>query len=255
MSVRRDLDGHFPAAYEGARLLRAGGKEYVLAPLAGRDGRVVHTVGGLPVVVFPYLDHVAASAGHDPTPGELDELVRRLAEVHETALDVDLPEEDFRAPFEEDLATALRTAVESGAAVGPLSHDLRLLIAEHRDSLDRRRAEFAEVAAACAHRWAQGSPRALTHGDPSAANVVLEPELLILDWGGLMVSPPERDHAALTRAFGLPPRGSSDMLRFYELRWILAEVAEYTSHLVKPHTGDSDDRAMWVRLLRYLHAG
>lgn len=236
-------------------MLREAGMDFVLAPLPGRDGQVVHTVDGFPVVVFPYLDHVATGGPAHADPGALADMVDRLIEVHQAELDLDLPEEDFLAPFEKELEAALRTAVAGDNGAGPFSADLHQLVTGHWDRLTGQRAQFAELSEACVRHWEHGSARALTHGDPSQANVVLGPDLLILDWGGLMVSPPERDYAALSRAFGLPPRGRPEMLRFYELRWILAEVAEYTSRFVAPHTGDADDRAMWHRLLHYVQAG
>ncbi|MEU7146050.1 phosphotransferase [Nocardia sp. NPDC046473] len=253
VSVRRDLGGHFPAAYEGAWLLRETGMEFILAPLRGRSGRIVHSVDGFPVVVFPYVDRLTHGGAGGATPAQLELLTRRVAEVHRCELPVGLPVEDFRLPFAEELEKALLTA-RSGTDVGPMSRDLHRLIGARWDYLEAQRREFAEVAARCARICREGAKHALTHGDPSRANVLLGDDVVILDWGGLMWSPPERDWSALGRHFGVPPRGRAEMLRFYELRWTLAEVAEYTGRFVKPHTGDADDQAMWERLLRYVPA-
>src|ERR1700682_3359138 len=56
VSVRRDRQGHFPANYEAARELRDAGYEFVVAPVRGRSGRVVHTVGGRPGVVTEFVE-------------------------------------------------------------------------------------------------------------------------------------------------------------------------------------------------------
>jgi hypothetical protein len=42
-------------------------------------------------------------------------------------------------------------------------------------------------------------------------------------------------------------------MRFYELRWILGEVAEYVAALTLPHTGDAEDLRMRRELDNYLH--
>ncbi|MGA5168281.1 MULTISPECIES: phosphotransferase [Streptomyces] len=256
ISVRRDLDGHFPGAYEMSLLLRESGKDYVLAPLPGRDGRVVHRIADLPVVVFPYLERATATS-RLPTPAQLDLLVRRLRDVH--AFDppasraVEVPTEDFRFPFENDLDKALQAARNGGAAeYGPYGGRLTRLVVRRWDHVTALREEAASVAERCTSRW-RGERPALTHGDPSLANVLFDGDGVdIIDWGGAMWAPPERDWAALTRVFGTAPEGRALFLRFYELRWTLAEIAEYASRFTGPHAGDADDDAMWGRLTRYL---
>ncbi len=253
VSVRRDLAGHFPAAYEGTLLLRESGKEFVLAPLRGRSGRIVHTVDGFPVVVFPYLARAARGTanGTGITAAQLDSLVRRLEEVHRSDLRLRLPVEDFRPPFEKGLEEVLAIAA-SGVGTGPMSQALHRLVSRRWDHLQEQLREFSVVATSCADIWQRSPDHVLTHGDPSRANVLLTEDVLILDWGGLMWSPPERDWSAISRHFGVPPRGRAEMLRFYELRWNLGEIAEYVTRFVNPHTGDADDQAMWQRLVRYV---
>lgn len=90
MSVRCDRVAHVPAAYEAAARLRAGGLDWVLAPLAGRSGRVVHSAGGRPVVVFPWLE------GREPVPAEAtpeqaSAVVGMVERLHRTAVEVPLP--------------------------------------------------------------------------------------------------------------------------------------------------------------------
>ncbi|GGR77643.1 hypothetical protein GCM10010269_16140 [Streptomyces humidus] len=255
ISVRRDLDGHFPGAYEIALLLRESGKSYVLAPLPGRNGHVVHRIGDFPVVVFPYVEHAAAGP-KSPTAGQIELLVRQLREVHAfdppASRPVDVPTEDFHFPFDNDLDKALEAAQDGATArCGPYGPLLADLVARNGDHLAALREEAASVAARCTALW-RGERPALTHGDPSLSNVVFGRGVDIIDWGGAMWAPPERDWAALSRVFGTAPEGRPEFLRFYELRWTLAEIAEYGSRFTGPHTGDADDHAMWDRLQRYL---
>ncbi|MBT2899215.1 aminoglycoside phosphotransferase family protein [Streptomyces sp. McG3] len=255
ISVRRDLDGHFPGAYEVSLLLSESGKDYVLAPLTGRNGRVVHRIADFPVVVFPYVES-ATTPPAPPTQEQLVLLTSRLAEVHAfeppASRPVDVPVEDFRFPFENDLDKALQTALNGEAAgCGPYVGPLAERVDRCRDFLAALREEAARVADECAARW-HGERPALTHGDPSLANVLFGKGVDIIDWGGAMWAPPERDWAALNRVFGTAPRSRPEFLRFYELRWHLAEIAEYAMRFTGPHTGDADDDAMWERLTRYL---
>ncbi|MGV9883506.1 phosphotransferase [Streptomyces sp. NPDC003006] len=238
--------------------MNTAGKEFVLAPLPGRDGRVVHEVSGLPVVVFPYVERAAATPDVSPTSAQLDLLVRQLREVHRFSspaeLAAELPVEDFRFPFEADLDKALHIALdEETEGLGPYGRRLTELVGGRQEHLAALRREAAQVAARCAGLW-DGEPPAMTHGDPSMANVLFGTGVDILDWGGAMWAPPERDWAAVTRAFGMLPDGREEFLRFYELRWQLAEIAEYVARFAAPHTGDADDHAMWGRLLHYLPA-
>jgi spectinomycin phosphotransferase len=76
-------------------------------------------------------------------------------------------------------------------------------------------------------------------------------ELLLLDWGDLLRAPPERDALSL-RSLGIAPAARRDFLRFYELRWILSEVAEYVSRFTSPHEGDTEDLDKRAELARYL---
>jgi aminoglycoside phosphotransferase (APT) family kinase protein len=93
----------------------------------------------------------------------------------------------------------------------------------------------------------------LTHGEPDPPNVMITSggELLLLDWGDLLRAPPERDALAL-RTLGIAPPSRSHVLRFYELRWILSEVAEYVSRFTSPHTGNAEDLEKRGELARYL---
>lgn len=75
---------------------------------------------------------------------------------------------------------------------------------------------------------------------------------MIYDMGDLALAPPERDWAHLRRTSCARPAGREPFLRFYETRWILSEIAEYSTVLLERHTGSSDDLAMFDRLIRYL---
>lgn len=250
VSVRRDFDGHHPGAYEAATEMRSRGMSFVISPLVGRDGRVVHHLRGLPVVVFPHVESARTASADSTDDGLADQLITLLETVHRASVCARVPVEDFTVPFDGALAAALHRACDAGDPQGPCSEKLAKLVARNWDYISQLRAATAEMAQACA---ADRGELMLTHGDPSPANVVpAEPVLSILDWGGLKWAPAERDWAAMRRDFGRSPRCAPHRLRFYELRWALSEITEYVTRFTRPHHGDPDDQAMWQRLGNYL---
>jgi spectinomycin phosphotransferase len=250
VSVRRDLQGHVPAAYEAARELRQAGLEFVLAPLAGRDGKVVRAVGELPVVVFPFVNVTPISSGAPASLAESAEITSMLGRVHGAGVSAALPTEDYRFPFAAELAGGVAAAAEADSDCGPFSLRLHRLIVRHRDYIRALEAEAEQVAGLCA---AADTRPVLTHGEPSAGNVLRgDGGLLLADWGAAMWGPPERDWYHARSTAGVPAGCRPEFLRFYELRWVLGEISEYTSRFGRAHAGDDDDAAMWRRLTRYL---
>lgn len=249
VSVRRDLRGHVPHAYEAAAVLRRSGLDFVLAPLRGRDGRVTRRVSGFPVVVFPY---VPASPIEDSPPprSEVDAVVDMLTRVHHANVPATVPTETYALPFEADVDRALELSECDALDTGLFGEPLRRLLRAHRAYLSELRAEFHELARTCA---AAKEPPVLTHGEPIPSNILRHgDDLLLADWGDAMWGPPERDWSHVIRTLGADPPCRPEFRRLYDVRWILSEVAEYAMALGTPHTGDADDHAMWRRLLRYL---
>ncbi|HEY2578179.1 MAG TPA: phosphotransferase [Streptosporangiaceae bacterium] len=223
---------------------------FVISPLVGRDGRVVHHVRGLPVVVFPYLESARAASTDSTDDGLASQLITLLEAVHRAGVSARVPVEDFTMPFDGALVAGLHRATGTEDPQGPYSEKLAKLVIRNWDYISQLRAAAAGMAEACA---ADRGELVLTHGDPSPANVVPEkPVPSILDWGGLKWAPAERDWAAMRRNFGRSPRCAPHRLRFYELRWALSEVTEYVTRFTRSHHGDPDDQAMWQRLGNYL---
>lgn len=249
VSVRRDLRGHNPAAYAAATELRERGAEFVLAPLRGASGAVVHSVDDFPMVVFPYvesssLDRVSTSRV------ERRQVIAMLSELHGSTLDLDLATESFDLPFLAELELVERVATGEQPAGGPYADPLGRLLQAHYEQVLEWRAEYDELATQ--YRRGGFAPR-LTHGEPLASNVLRTAQgLMLADWGELMVGPAERDWSHLERTLGTKPPCDPDLRRLYALRWRLSEVGEYTAALAKPHAGGADEDAMWERLTRYL---
>lgn len=248
ISVRRDRQGHFPANYEAARELRDAGYEFVLAPIRGRSGHVVHTVSGRPVVVTEFVE-ARANSREGLAPVHRQELARAVKELHSARVSADVGSESFELPFADELEAALARAAGSHAA-GPLGSDVSDLVSRNAARIGDWREEIAVCQGRCR---ASPGELVLTHGEPEPPNVIITPddELLLLDWGDLLRAPPERDALSL-RSIGIAPPARRDFLRFYELRWILSEVAEYVSRFTSPHEGDAEDLEKRAELARYL---
>jgi spectinomycin phosphotransferase len=249
VSVRRDRQGHVPAAYAAAGELARGGLVFVLAPLPDAAGRVVHRLGVLPVVVLPLLEGATLDDG-GARDGDGRAVADLCARLHAARCATPLPAERYALPFAAELRAGLAAAGDAGAHTGPYGERLRDLVARNRGHLGELAAEADEVAAACR---ADPTPPVLTHGEPSGNNVLRDAGggLHLLDWGDLAYGPPERDwHALADYGLRLPARPS--FARFYELRWILSEVAEYVARFAAPHAGTAEDAHEWEELGGYL---
>src|SRR5687767_11762917 len=109
VSVRRDRQGHFPANYEAARELRDAGYEFVLAPIRGRSGRVVHQVNGRPVVVTEFVES-RANYREGLAPVHRAELAQAVKTLHSASVSADVRSESFDLPFADELEVALARA-------------------------------------------------------------------------------------------------------------------------------------------------
>ncbi|MFI9322631.1 aminoglycoside phosphotransferase family protein [Kitasatospora aureofaciens] len=249
VSVRRDLRGHFPASYEAARIMKDAGLDFVLAPLRGLDGKVSHTIGGFPVVVFPYVSAVSVDT-ISLLDHEVDELVRMMGQVHGTLVSGDLPREDYRISFAEDIAEALAAVRRPAPSGGPFGIRMHALLRKHAEAIAGMVAELDRIGEECA---ASDDPFVITHGEPGAPNILRgEDGFLFADWGEMMWGPAERDWFHFARTLGRTPRCRPQFMRFYELRWALNEISEYAGIFLGEHADDAETQAMWRRLLNYL---
>lgn len=251
VSVRRDRQGHVPQAYEAARDLREGGLDFVLAPEVGRNGAVVQWLGSRPVVVSRYVTGRPIFPD-SATPEQALQVERMVAALRHAHVGRDLPREVFEEPFSEQRAAAVAAALAGAEASGPYGTAVTRLVRHNVERLAALEEEMRACQEACRRKQ---PPFVLTHGEPNRGNVFVtdEGQLLLMDWGDLAWAPPERDLVSRPDV-GLPRLGDETVLRFYDLRWILSEIAEYVERFVHPHTGDREDQAMWRELLLYLPA-
>jgi hypothetical protein len=249
VSVRRDRLGHVPEAYAAACELRERGLDFVLAPARADDGSVVQVAGGSPVVVF------AKQPGHplyphDASPAQAAQVRNMIAALHAESVATELPIETFEVPFADELAEGVARAVAGAGDAGPYGARVSALVRANLETIGVLRDEMAALQHVCR---GDAGRFVLTHGEPDRGNLMLRPDgsLLLMDWGELRWGPPERDLWSL-QDLGLPPSGRAPFLRYYELFWILGEVAEYVARFTKHHDGNSEDAEKWDELLLYL---
>jgi hypothetical protein len=243
VSVRRDRSGHRPAAYEAARALADDGADFVLAPLRGAGGHVVHVVGERPVVVFPYIE--ARPAPRDRMREVLDVVV----ELHARSTRVPLERETYELFFVDELDRGL-AAVDAAVDAGPFSAPTIALVTRRRADIEAARSRLAQLQASC--RALGDADFALTHGEPDSNTLeTTDGRLLLGDVGTLLLGPRERDLAWLLDAVD-PAIIRAEAIAFYRRSFALAEVAEYVARFMAPHPGDGADQDRWSWLTHFI---
>ena len=105
----------------------------------------------------------------------------------------------------------------------------------------------------------------VTHGDPNLDNVIVSPDetLHLIDWGAIGCGPRERDLSSYSanrletiltgyyeteQSFILHP----DLFQFYQYRWCLQEIADYTQRLISGTTSSVEADYALAELQAYL---
>jgi aminoglycoside phosphotransferase (APT) family kinase protein len=102
----------------------------------------------------------------------------------------------------------------------------------------------------------------ITHGEPSAANVLRTPAgLMIVDWESALLAPPERELWELAEQDpSVPERYSAatgiaidlDALHLYRMWYDLAEISSYIRLFRQPHSASADAAESWRNLQHFL---
>jgi spectinomycin phosphotransferase len=251
------------AALCTARVLRADGLTFVVAPMPTVDGGILKMVEGRwAVTVYPFVAGSSPQWGAYSATADRRAVVELLATLHQTggsARDHAL-QDDFAIPHRDHLSASLADLSAAWTA-GPYAEPARQLVDRHAARLDDRFARYDQLAGAAAD---QPELMVLTHGEPHAANTInTDSGTVLIDWDTTLVAPRERDvwslaleepaslHYYVAMA-GVTPL--SDLLELYRLRWDLAEVSLYVSLFRAPHIDTADTRVAWDGLRHSLQA-
>ena len=243
-------------AFDTAYALRAGGLEFVIAPIPTLGGENILRLGGRhAVTVFPFIEASAGEFGEHRSVAERAAVVDVLVRLHgalPAVARVARPEVPHRADLERALAGLDRPwssgpyAERARARLTNCAADIRHLL----DSFDRLADQVL----------ATGAAPVLTHGEPHPGNILFaDGHVLLVDWDTLALARPERDlwmldtsdeRARYTQGSGRPVDGAA--IELYRLRWRLDDIAMAVHRLCSPHAENADTVRTWSWFVDWL---
>jgi len=259
-----DADGTFAAldrAFRTAAALRRAGLEFVVAPVADNEGRVLRRLGERYAVrIAPFVRGKPGVFGVY-SPDDRRRMGALLAELHSASGSV-----PAGIPGTDDLAVPSRAALTAAFAdldrpwgTGPLADPARELLRGSTREIELRLAEHDALAARVG---ADTGEWVITHGEPHGGNIIHAPEgLHVVDWDTALLAPRERDlHMVLDdedtgwdeyRAVAGAVTLDRDALRLYRELWDLSDIASFTVALRRRHerTADTEHALDSLRLL------
>lgn len=240
------------------------GLPQVVAPYPNRRGTFTCRHDGYTIAVFPFITGTTAFERGLSDQG-LAQAAALIAAVHRVGRSCSLPpvpQETFANPFEAPILRALQAAEAPDPWGNAYQQRVRdLLLAERADilaALERMR----RLKAAAARL---DLDRALTHGDPNLANLLLDAagDPHLTDWGEVALGPPERDLSFFTgerfeaflrhylAAYG-EVQLHQELFELYSYRWVVQEIADYTTRILFDNTDPREDEHAWEELTPYL---
>jgi hypothetical protein len=245
-------------SYETAIALRDAGLGFVVAPIRTASGEALRRIGDrYSVALFPFVDGQAGEFGQYEE-GDRSAILAMLVELHAATPIVAsfAATIDLEIPGRRSLESALQD-VDQTWSCGPYSEGARQLlqpqashVAEQLVLADRLSAEVGKSRGG----WV------ITHGEPHAANVMRTAAgHVLIDWDTVALGPPERDLWMLVDdgAVGMPVYSVATghqldqaALRYFRLRWDLADTAAFTDLLRSAHR-HSEDTARALDNLRW----
>jgi spectinomycin phosphotransferase len=237
-----------------AALRDEAGLEFVVAPVATRDGEFLRRVDArYSVSVFPFLAGQSYPFGRYQDTRLRDRAIDMIARLHDAgpAIRGSAPRHVLsftgragRAGLDAFLADPARPWT-----AGPFSADAHRLLAARAAEVTRLVAGFGHLAAATATARAD---LVITHGEPHPANLMsLAGRLVLIDWDTVALAPAERDVSLLATAAddGLDRyrrvagrRLDPDVVTLYRSRWYLDDLASAVRMFSNGHRDTADTR-------------
>jgi spectinomycin phosphotransferase len=253
------------ATYAALEMLRADcAMPAIVAPLRTTQGCFISRLEQYAVAVFPFIDGTTA---FDTTLSETQwrQLAAIMAALHisgDRCVVPALPHETFANPFAVPIDRVMQRATSTFAPTSSEQAQVLALLREQRADLERTLPRFDHLGKQ-ARRLAL--PKVPTHGDPNLANVLIDHtgSLHLVDWGELALAPRERDltfftgerFAAWLEAY-LEHTGRVrlhlELFTFYLYRWVLQEIACYTSRILLEPSEGLELAHAWQELQPYL---
>jgi spectinomycin phosphotransferase len=171
------------AAADTVRQLADSGHEYVLAPIADREGVLVQRV--LPswaLQVTPYVPGWSTDQGAWNDPVEQAEVARLLGRLHAATPPRVVPRWEFAIPGRDVLEAALDDLSRPWTG-GPYAEAARAFLLDSRASVRGLLRRYDD------------DPWVVTHGEPDSDNLVRgdDGRTYLIDWTSVQLAPRERD--------------------------------------------------------------
>jgi len=243
------------AAFKTARLLRASGLDFVVAPIPAADGALVTRLDGrFSAALFPYVAGRAGTFGEEFSRRDRQDLLALWAKLHKatTLVREVARRRSLEVPGRSDLEDALANLQRPWTG-GPYSERAREWLTANRDLVLASLDGYDRLAGELATK-----EFVITHGEPHGGNLICtEDGLVLIDWDTVAMAPPERDLWMLddgtveglqpyTDATGHPIDRSA--LDFYCRAWLVTDVAAFTTELRRPHSDDANAAHAWRAL-------
>ena len=247
------FEGLGRALSAAAALRYEAGLEFVVAPIAGRDGELLRRLDGrYTACVFPFLAGRAYRFGPYPDARLRGRALDMIAALHRStpAVRGSAPRHAPRFAGRGDLNAFLLDPGRPWDG-GPFSEAARRLLATRATDLAQLVTGFDRLVEVTAP--ARADP-VITHGEPHPANLMsVDGRLVLIDWDTTALAPPERDVSLIAttgrqgldryqRATGreLDPA----VITLYRLRWYLDDLAS-AIRLFRRHHADTPDTRRW----------
>jgi spectinomycin phosphotransferase len=236
----------------------------VVAPLRTTEGRFTSQIAQHTLAVFPFIEGTTAfdTRVSDTQWRQIGEIIAALHTSSDRCDMSKLPQETFANSFAAPIAQALQRATSSFSPTSIEQTQVVALLREQRADLEATLRRFHRLGALAR---LLAPPPVPTHGDPNLANVLIDTTgaLHLIDWGELALAPRERDltfftgerFAAFLEAY-LERAGCArlhqELVTFYLYRWVLQEIACYSSRILFEPSDEQEQAYAWEELQPYL---
>lgn len=258
---RDDVATRLRAAFDTARVLRAGGLEFVVAPEPRATGAVTYRVGDRYLAtVFEHLEGVTHASGAYGSNLERLQVLDRLVALHgatTTVRDIAIVD-DFTIPGRDHLAAGL-AGPRSGWGPGPFADRAEQLLDEHASAVTTALRRYDDLVAEVARTTERF---VITHGEPHRANTIdTAGGVVLIDWDTALLAPPERDlwmliddRPGIAADYATRTGVAVDdrAVALYRLWWDLCEISLYVAEFSSPHQDSDDTRTAWDGLCEHL---
>jgi spectinomycin phosphotransferase len=249
----RAYDGLGRAYRTAAALRDEAGLQFVMAPIAARNGQLLRRVDDrYAASVFPFLAGRSHRFGPYADARLRDWVLDMIAALHQStpAVRDRAPRHVLRFAGREELSAFLASPARPWQG-GPFVEAARSLLTPHAGALAELVMDFERLVESTRRARARA---VITHGEPHPANVMaVDGRLVLIDWDTVGLAPPERDVSLIVSAAdeGIERYRQASGIEFspavitlYRLRWYLDDLASAIRMFRNAHR-DTPDTRLW----------